>query len=391
MWKIKWVVLVGIVMLVIPVISIKIKGSEPETIKRFVVKPSSDLPEGQIKEYEVKAGDTFVKALNEQGVPYEEATSILTYSKEVFDFAKINTGKLLKLVFVNEVFAAMEYPLNSDEIIHVKKDNDGFKVTKEDIPYVAKTVTAKGIITDSLFVSGESVGLEDKTILKLADIFSSDIDFTTDIQENDSFSLVYEKRMLNGKDVSDGKILAAKFINSGIIYTAFRYNDKYYSEDGQPLVRQFLKSPLSYARISSGFTYNRKHPITKQVKPHRAIDYAAPKGTPVITTSDGKVTTASLKGGLGITIEIKHGNYLTQYAHLSKIANGIKNGTDVAQGDIIGYVGSTGTSTGPHLQYAMLKDGNPINPQTTDFPRGKSIQDSEMADFNAIKSQFLFN
>lgn len=390
MRKIKWVVCMVIIIIVVPLVSIKTKSSKTETIKNLAIKSSSDLPKGIIKEYEIKSGDTFVKTLNEQGVPYEEATSILGYSKEVFDFTKINAGKMLKLIFINEAFAAMEYPLNSDEVIHVKKEGGEFKVTKEDIPYLKETVVARGIITDSLFLAGQKAELEDKTILELTDIFSSEIDFTTDIQENDSFSIVYEKRRLEGKDSGDGKILAAKFTNNGIVYTAFRYNNKFYDEEGKSLTRQFLKSPLSYARISSGFTYNRKHPITKQVKPHRAIDYAAPNGTPVIATGSGKVSTAGSKGGLGITVEIKHGEYLTQYAHLSKIANGIKSGTDVVQGGVIGYVGSTGTSTGPHLQYAMLKDGNPINPQTTDFPKGKSIQDSEMADFNTIKSQFIF-
>lgn len=388
MRKIKWVVFVVIIIIVLPVISIKIKGSEPETIKRLAVKSSSDLPEGQVKEYEVKQGDTFVAALSDMGVPYEEATSILSYSKEVFDFTKINTGKLLKLVFVNEAFAAMEYTLNSDEVIHVKKEGDEFKVTKEDIPYVIETATSKGIIADSLFASGENAGLEDKTIMELTDIFSSDIDFTTDIQENDSFSLVYEKRTLDGKNAGDGKILGAKFTNNGITYTAFRYNDKFYDEEGKSLTRQFLKSPLNYSRISSGFTYNRKHPITKQVRPHRAIDYAAPKGTPVVATGDGKVTIAGSKGGLGITVEIKHGNYLTQYAHLSKIAKGIKKGAEVVQGDVIGYVGSTGTSTGNHLQYAMYENGNPINPLATDFPRGESIKDNEVDDFNIVKGKF---
>lgn len=350
-----------------------------------MIKSSSDFPAGDVKEYQIQSGDTFAGVMTKMGVSYEETLLIIGYSKEVFDLTKINTGKLLKLVFVNEVFAAMEYPLNSDEVIHVKKDNDEFKVTKEDIPYVIETATAKGVITDSLFVDGEDAGLEDKTIMELADIFSSDIDFTTDIQEGDSFSVIYEKRLLDGKDVGAGKILAAEFTNNSTSYLAFRYNDKFYNEGGESLARQFLKSPLNYSRISSGFTYKRKHPITKQIKPHRAIDYAAPNGTPVIATGDGKVITAGSRGGLGITVEIKHGSYLTQYTHLSKIAKGIKNGIEVDQGDLVGYVGSTGISTGPHLQYAMFENGNPINPLTANFSREKSIPDTEINNFNKMR------
>lgn len=371
----------------IPLISIKVTGFDRKEVQSLTTKSSSDFPIGDIKEYQVQPGDTFAGVMTDMGVPYEEAISMINYSKDVFDLTKINTGKLLKLVFVNEAFAAMEYPLNSDEVIHIKKENDEFKVTKEDIPYDTEKATAKGTITNSLFVDGENVGLEDKTIMELADIFSSDIDFTTDIQEGDSFFVVYEKRSLDGRDIGAGKILAAKFTNNGISYTAFRYNDKFYNEEGKSLARQFLKSPLNYARISSGFTYNRKHPITKQIKPHRAIDYAAPSGTPVISTGDGKIVTAGSKGGLGITVEIKHGNYLTQYAHLSKIAKGIKNGVTVSQGDVVGYVGSTGTSTGPHLQYAMYENGTPINPLTTDFPREESLTDSEKDSYGEIKRE----
>lgn len=371
----------------IPLISIKVTGSEEKEVQSMMVRSSSDFPVGDVKEYQVQSGDTFAGVMTKMGVPYEETLSIISYSKEVFDLTKMNTGKLLKLVFVNEAFAAMEYPLNNDEVIHIKKEGDEFKVAKEDIPYVTETATAKGTITDSLFIAGQNAGLEDKTIMKLADIFSSDIDFTTDIQENDSFHIFYEKRTLDGKESGDGKVLAAKFTNNGTTYTAFLYNEKFYDEEGRSLTRQFLKSPLNYTRISSGYTNNRKHPITKQVNTHRAIDYAAPKGTPVIATADGKVVTAGSKGLLGITVELKHGGYMTQYGHLSGIAKGVKNGTEMAQGDVIGYVGSTGRSTGPHLQYAMYENGNPINPLTTDFPRGESVEDSAMADFNSIKDE----
>lgn len=378
----------------IPLVSIKIGVSE--NVKAVSKKgevlqllSQSDLPQGIVKEYKIEPGDTFTEVMTDMNVPYEQAHSILSSSKDVFDFTKMNAGKVLKLVFVQEAFAAMEYPLNSDTVVHVKKQEDAFVATEEEIPYVIENATARGMITDSLFLAAQSVGLEDKITMGIADVFSSDIDFATDIREGDSFSVVYEKRTLDGKDAGAGRILAAKFTNSDKTYTAFRFNDKFYDSDGKSLARQFLKSPLNYARISSGFSYKRTNPVTKQVTPHRAIDYAADSGTPVIATADGKVTVAGSKGGLGITVEVKHGNYLTQYAHLLKIAKDVETGATVEQGDVIGYVGSTGISTGPHLQYAMFENGSPINPLTTDFPRGEGVSDSVKDSFLLIKNNLL--
>ena len=350
-------------------------------------KTVSDLPKGDVREYQIQKGDTFAEVMTAQGVPYSDALAILDSAKGVFDFTKVGAGKVLKFVFVNEAFAAMEYPLNSETVVHVKKEANIYAATKEAIRYDVTEGVAEGTITDSLFVAAQKAGIEDKVTLEIADIFSSDIDFATDIREGDSFAVVYEKRSLDGKDVGAGKVIAARFTNGGTTYTAYRYNDKFYDADGSSIARQFLKSPLNYARISSGFSYQRTNPVTKQVTPHRAIDYAADSGTPVIATADGKVITAGSKGGLGITVELKHGGYMTQYAHLSKIAKDVKTGVTVNQGDVIGYVGSTGISTGPHLQYAMFNDGNPINPLTTEFPRGDSLANSEMQNFIATKDK----
>lgn len=378
-------------MAVVPIISPKVTGFQfskeafqdmPVTTRRL-----GDLPIGDVREYKVQPGDTFSGVINNMGIPYDETLAILSSSKEVFDFTKMNAGKVLKLVFIQEAFAAMEYPLSSDTVVHVKKQEDAFVVTEEEIPYLIENVTAKGTITDSLFLAAQSAGLEDKTTMGIADIFSSEIDFAADIREGDSFSIAYEKRSLDGKPASAGKVLAAKFINDGKTYNAFRYKEKFYNEKGESVDRQFLRSPLNYSYISSGFSYKRTNPVTKQITPHRAIDYAASEGTPVIATADGIVVTAGAKGALGITVELKHGNYVTQYAHLSNIAKDVKKGSDVIQGDVVGYVGSTGISTGPHLQYAMFENGEPINPLTTEFPRGESLTDQEKDSFNSLKNK----
>lgn len=353
------------------------------------VQTPSDLPKGEIKEYKVEYGDTFAEVMSRMGVPYDEALAIMNSSKDVFDFTKINAGKLLKLVFVNQAFAAMEYTLSSDTVIHVKKQDDQFKVTEEEIPYVVEVVTVKGVIKDSLFATAAEAGVEDKITLKLADIFSWDIDFATDIREGDSFSIVYEKRSLDGKPVAAGRLLAAKFTNSGKEYSGFRYKDAFYDSQGVSLARQFVRSPLSYSYISSGYANYRVNPVTRKVETHFAIDYAASAGTPVIATAKGGVVYAANKGGLGTTVELQHGGgYKTQYAHLSKIAKGVKNGGAVEQGDVIGYVGSTGISTGPHLQYAMYKNGEKVNPLTIDTPTGEFVEGSQINEFNAVKNKY---
>lgn len=362
------------------------KGSQKQGLS---IQSSSDLPTGEVKEYKVQSGDTFARVMEDMGIPYNESLAIMNSSKDVFDFTRINSDKLLRLVFVNQAFAAMEYPLNSDMVIHVKKQEDGFKVTEEEIPYVIEIATARGVIKDSLFVATAEIGVDDKVTLKLADMFSWDIDFATDIREGDSFSIIYEKRFLDGKPASAGRLLAAKFTNSGKEYSGFRYKDTFYNSEGVSLARQFVKSPLSYSYISSGYANYRVNPVTRKVETHFAIDYAASAGTPVIATAKGDVTYASNKGGLGVTVEIQHGGgYKTQYAHLSKIAKGIKNGATVEQGDVIGYVGSTGISTGPHLQYAMFKNGEKINPLKIDISNGESLDNSQMIEFNAVKNTY---
>ena len=375
----------GILMATVPLVSSKIAINE--STQEASRQQIANAEQKKVAEYKIQSGDTFTSILGSFQIPYDQALAILNSSKEAFDFTKIQTGKVIKLIFINEAFASVEYPLTSETVVIVVKEDDSFKATTKPIPYQIQNVTANGTITDSLFVAAQNAGIEDKVTMEIADIFSSDIDFATDIRDGDSFSVVYEKRSLDGKDAGAGKVLAAKFINNDEAYTAFRYNDKFYDAEGNSIARQFLKSPLNYARISSGYSYKRENPVTKKVTPHRAIDYAADTGTPVIATADGKVTTAGSKGGLGITVELKHGGYLTQYAHLSSIAKGVKKGEDVVQGDVIGYVGSTGISTGPHLQYAMFEDGNPINPQTTNFPRGGSIPDSEKDSFVGVKNK----
>lgn len=366
------------------------------TPDRQSVTVQGDLPQADRKsvEYIVEPGDTFSAVLDKLGIPQNIGAEIIEASKGVYDFASIRAGRLLKLVFVDNAFAQIRYDVNDEKAIVVEKNGAGLQAKEENIRYDIEQSTAGATIVASLFADASQAGLEPKTILELAEIFAWDIDFASDIQKGDSFKIVYEKRSRDGKSAGAGRILAARFENQGQVYSAVFYKDavgkeQYYDLDGKALSRQFLKSPLSYSYISSGFSYSREHPVLKTVLPHRAIDYAAQAGTPVVATSDGEVVYAGWKGGNGIYVEIKHnGVYSTQYAHFSKLGKGIKKGVRVKQNQIVGYVGSTGLSTGAHLQYAMTKNGSPVNPLTADLPAGASIKESARNDFNNIRDQF---
>lgn len=347
----------------------------------------------KVVEYTIEPGDTFSTVMDKLSVSQNISSAILEASKGVYDFASIRAGRLLRLVLIESAFAQIQYDVNDAKSVVVEKDGNDFRAKETDIQYEIAQSTAGATISTSLFADASQAGLEAKTILEVADIFAWDIDFASDIKTGDSFKIVYEKRSRDGKPAGDGKILAARFENQGQTYWATLYKDaggkeQYYDLDGKALSRQFLKSPLNYSYISSGFSYSREHPVLKTVLPHRAIDYAAQAGTPVVATADGEVVYAGWKGGNGIYVEIKHnGIYSTQYAHFSKLGDGIKKGVQVQQNQIVGYVGSTGLSTGAHLQYAMTKNGSPVNPLNTDLPAGESLQGNALADFGQARDQ----
>jgi murein DD-endopeptidase MepM/ murein hydrolase activator NlpD len=228
--------------------------------------------------------------------------------------------------------------------------------------------------------------------LQLSDIFAWDIDFSTDLRNGDTFKIVVEGFYLDGEFKKYGDILSAEFFNNGEVYRAYRFEYNggadYYDADGKSLRRSFLKAPLNFRRISSGFSKRRLHPILKIFRPHLGVDYAAPTGTPVSTVGDGTVIFAGYKGQNGKIVAIKHVNgYRTYYGHLSKIQRGIRRGTKVKQGQVIGYVGATGLATGPHLDYRIKVNNRFVNPLMLKLPRGRSVPRKLMAKFKNFKNE----
>lgn len=347
----------------------------------------------------ISEGDIPANVFGEHGnFDANDVATLLDSSEEVYDFTNLKIGRDLRFYFDeggdDERADRVEYDLNTEKKIILERDGDEFKAYEEKIKYETSQATAKGKIENFFYVDAMNAGLEEATVLEVGDIFAFSIDFMTEIREGDEFVFEYEKRKRNGEVAPDGRILAAKFVNDGKPHYAYYFATSdgeggYYDGEGHVLERQFLKAPLSYRRISSGFTGARLHPITKKVTAHYQIDYAAPTGTPVVASGRGTVTQAGWAGGWGNIVRIKHDNgYTTHYAHLSKFAKGIKSGARVAQGQLVGYVGSTGWSTGPHLDYGMKLDGKPINPLTFIQKKGEPLDEESMKIFEENKKKY---
>ena len=307
--------------------------------------------------------------------------------KTVFPLSRISAGQAYRLCLSDDAFERFEYDIDRDEQLIISRDAEKFSIEKVPIPYTTETARVRGTIESSLFEAVTSTGESDVLAMNLADIFAWDIDFILDIRQGDSFQALVEKRYRDGQPAGYGRILAAEFTNQGTTFQAFLYQDgdrraDYYDAEGQSLRKAFLKAPLSFSRISSGFTTRRFHPITKTWKAHPAIDYVAPTGTPIKSVGDGVIIRKGYTKGNGNYVKIRHNSsYETIYLHMKGFAKNIGNGKRVAQGQTIGYVGSTGLATGPHLCFRMYKNGAPVNPQRVKAPAAQPIAKPNLADF----------
>ncbi len=254
---------------------------------------------------------------------------------------------------------------------------------------------AIGSINSSLFLAGRDAGLSDRLIMELAGIFAWDIDFALDIRSGDRFTVLYEDLYREGERLREGDIQAAEFVVRGKTYRAVRYVDEqgragYYAPDGRPMKKTFIRTPVEFTRISSRFSLGRKHPILNRIRAHKGVDYAAPRGTPIKAAGAGKVVHAGRKGGYGNTVIIQHGGkYTTLYAHLKSFSRGIRNGASVSQGQTIGYVGSTGLATGPHLHYEFRVHGKHVDPLSVKLPAADPIAASRLPAFRNSTAPLL--
>jgi len=342
----------------------------------------------------VKRGETMYDIFQKYGLNIQELLRLREASAGIHRLRNISAGQPYKIELApdNSVLS-LTYQINDDVQLNVTRSDPGFRAEKIVIHYEKRERKLGGIIENNLYETLGNDGESSLLAYALSDIFSWDIDFTTDLRKGDTYKVVVEELWQNGSFKRFGNILASEFTNDGTTYRAFRYEGPdgragYYDDEGKSLQRSFLKAPLSYRRISSGFTYSRRHPILKIRRPHLGIDYVAPRGTPVSALGDGTVQFAGYKGANGNLVILRHPKgFTTYYGHLWKIRRGIRRGARVAQGDVIGYVGATGRTTGPHLDFRMKMGNRLINPLRVNVPRSGGIPKQLLADFDRIRYQ----
>ncbi|MDA3802428.1 MAG: peptidoglycan DD-metalloendopeptidase family protein [Patescibacteria group bacterium] len=362
----------------------KNKVGEEEIEEKIAVKE----PDYYRKMIEIESGDTFSKAAKRAGVLNTICNSIYNESKEIYDLAKIRAGYFLEFKFDKKTdkLEEMIYKMDSEEELFVNFEKDPLEVKIRKIPYETKVVTSGGKVESSLYEAAMSQDIDERAIIAMADAFQWSIDFAKDPRKGDTFKFIYEKLYLDGEYVRPGKVLAARYVNAGEPYELYYFeeneeNKGYFDKEANSVQKMFLKAPLSFKYISSGFTTGSRYVAAFNVSTgHRAIDYAAITGTPIRTVGDGTISFAGWNGPYGYMVKVRHnGTYSTNYGHMSKIA--VRTGQKIKQGDVIGYVGSTGFSTGPHLHYEMVKNGSKINPLNEVLPPGKPIKEENKERF----------
>ena len=335
----------------------------------------------------VKVGDSMALIFARRNFS-ASALYALTQTAHGETLTGIFPGARLTFESKNDQLTALTYEPGPLERVVFSREQDGSFISEEIFTEPEKVLTYKhGIISSNLFSTSQAIGLPDNLTMQLAQIFQWDIDFVLDIRPGDEFFALVEEQYLDGEFIGFGDILSARFVNQGRTFTAVRYTTEngvsdYFNAQGRSMRKAFLRAPVEFSRISSSFNLRRKHPLYKTVRPHRGIDYAAPPGTPILAAGDGRVEIASRTKPNGRYVVIKHGEqFVTKYLHLSKFAKGIKPGKRVNQGQIIGYVGSTGYATGPHLHYEFLVNGVHQNPRTVSLPQAKPVNDQEISRF----------
>lgn len=355
-------------------------------------------------EYFVKNGGTLDTTLRQANLGPQHRYALAQAVRKVFDPRNLRNGQKIVLQYSGGSgktdpanLHEMTIALNPGETIRVYRTN--LSKTQYDAevirpPLVPRHVYVQGVIQSSLSRAALDGGVSPNVLDRMINMFSHDIDFQRQIRKGDTFNLFYERyhHQKTGDIVKTGKILMGEMVVNGKIYRYYRFTDKdgvvdYYNKDGVSARRALMKTPINGSRISSGYG-KRKHPILGYTKMHRGVDFAAPRGTPIYAAGNGVIERASYYGTFGNFVQIRHSNgYQTRYAHMSRFANGMAKGKTVQQGDVIGYVGSTGRSTGPHLHYEILYNKKHINPATLKMPSGKTLKGVEYQNFSKIKDQ----
>ncbi|MDA3840254.1 MAG: peptidoglycan DD-metalloendopeptidase family protein [Patescibacteria group bacterium] len=371
------------------------------------------IPEKQdrIEKIEIVDGSTYGALMEEMDIPGSVYMEIYDSSEDVYDLVKIRLGRFIELVYDKDTdeFKELKYKIDTEDELHIRntkyliKEDAVASSTEEintwiaevaPIPYEIKVVRKEGVVETSVYMAAINNDIDERAIIDLANAFQWSIDFAMDPRVGDTFKMFYEERYLDGEYVMPGRILAGVYVNDGKEFDVYYFEESddnigYFDKDANSVQKMFLKAPVEFRYISSGYTTGSR--VVMEIGlygPHRAIDYAAPMGTPIRSVGNGTITFAGWSSsGYGYLTKIRHnGTYSTNYAHQSRI--GVRVGQKVSQGDIIGYVGSTGYSTGPHLHYEMVKNGSKIDPLKEILPPGKPIKEENKERFFSLLEEY---
>lgn len=371
--------------------------SDSSSLAATSIPPASSTATVRIADTTITKGQSLSTALNGFGISSKTIGKLAAAIEPHYDPGRLPTGTPVRAVWQNYVtIPPTQIELKLDDkltLVATLGDTGDWSAKVHEAVVSTQTAAYAGIVATTLWNSASVAGMDPTLIQQLAEIFAWQVDFNREVQEGDRWRLTVERHYVAGKPIGFGAIIAAEYENAGQVYTAVRHanagrGEQYFMPDGASLRRMFLKSPLKFGRITSGFTSRRFHPVLKIVKPHLGVDYGAPTGTPVMAVGDGVITLAGRRGGSGITLEIKHNAvYSTAYKHLSRFATGIRPGSRVQMGQVIGYVGATGLATGPHLHFEFRESGRVLDPQGMKFPRAEPVPETEQQGFVAFAMQ----
>ncbi len=372
-------------------LQVSLANQSTAVVEAIPAEPVKLEPITQWHSIEVKKGDTLAKIFQQQGYSATDLHYMMKSGDDIKVLKSIRPGHTIEFAQTEgkEGFESLRYPFSLSETLVINKDaakTFSSEIEQKEITFEQRFATAT--INSSFYNAGIEAGLPDGVIMELAGVFEYDIDFALEIRQGDSFSVLYQEKFIDGEKVGYGDILSAEFINRGDQYAAVQYTDlkertAYYTPDGKALRKSFLRAPLKFNYVSSNFNPRRFHPIQKRVKPHRGVDYRAATGTPVRASGDGRVVRSTYDKYNGHHVFVQHGNNITtKYLHFSK--RRVKKGERVKQGQVIGYVGSTGMSEAPHLHYEFLVNGVHRNPRTVKLPHAAPVAKKEL---NRFKEQ----
>ena len=364
----------------------------PELLAQPIFDAQTDVTTDWVS-HTVRSGDTLAKIFKRAGLSPRDTHNVSRAGELAKMLISIMPGESISILLSQEgEFSALRYPYSTTETLFIEaqqSDQTGDRTLNSRVERKEVDIRhnfAQGLIESNFWNAGVAAGLSDNQIMQLAGIFGWDIDFASEIRAGDSFNIVFEERFIDGEFVGYGDIVAAEFTNQDDHFNAIRYTDgEYYTAEGRSMRKSFLRAPVHFTRVSSNFNPRRFHPVQKRIKPHRGTDYVAPVGTPIMSAGDGRVIRAGYDKYNGHHVFIQHGEkYTTKYLHFKKRA--VKKGEWVKQGQVIGYLGSSGMVTGAHLHYEFLVNGVHRNPRTVELPKADPIDAKERAAFEQIAS-----